>query len=108
VEHPAGLLAVLGSMTALLLAVLSWVAVLRRKVRLQTAVIRKKLQEEKLLKHAAEQASRAKSEFLANMSHEIRTPMNGVIGMTGCCWIPSCRPNSASTRRRRGGRARAC
>jgi signal transduction histidine kinase/CheY-like chemotaxis protein len=80
---PARLLAVLGSMTALLLVVLSWVTVLQRRVRLQTAVISKKLQQEATLKHAAEQASRAKSEFLANMSHEIRTPMNGVIGMTG-------------------------
>jgi signal transduction histidine kinase/CheY-like chemotaxis protein len=77
------LLAVLSSMTALLLLVLSWVTVLQRRVRLQTAVISKKLHQEATLKHAAEQASRAKSEFLANMSHEIRTPMNGVIGMTG-------------------------
>ncbi len=76
------LLAVLGSMAALLIAVLSWVVVLRRRVGLQTAVIRKKLQQEELLKHAAEQASLAKSEFLANMSHEIRTPMNGIMGMT--------------------------
>jgi signal transduction histidine kinase/CheY-like chemotaxis protein len=80
---PGRLLAVLGSMTAVLLAVLSWVTVLHRKVRLQTAVISTKLQQEATLKRAAEQASRAKSEFLANMSHEIRTPMNGVIGMTG-------------------------
>jgi len=77
------LLAVLSSVTTLLLLVLSWVTVLQRRVRLQTAVISKKLQQEATLKHAAEQASRAKSEFLANMSHEIRTPMNGVIGMTG-------------------------
>ena len=74
------LVAVLGSMAALLLVVLSWVAVLRRKVALQTAVIRKKLQQEELLKHAAEEASRTKSEFLANMSHEIRTPLNGILG----------------------------
>jgi len=79
---PGRLLGVLGSMAALLLAVLSWVVVLRRRVGLQTAVIRKKLQQEELLKHAAEQASLAKSEFLANMSHEIRTPMNGIMGMT--------------------------
>ncbi len=80
---PGRLLAVLGSMAASLLAVLSWVAVLRRRVVLQTAVIRKKLQQEELLKRAAEQASRAKSEFLANMSHEIRTPLNGILGFAG-------------------------
>jgi signal transduction histidine kinase/CheY-like chemotaxis protein len=76
------LLRLLGSMAAVLLAVMFWVALLRRKVGSQTATIRKKLQQEKLLKQAAEQASLAKSEFLANMSHEIRTPMNGIMGMT--------------------------
>jgi signal transduction histidine kinase/ActR/RegA family two-component response regulator len=81
--NAAHLLAILASMVALLLAVLFWVAVLRRRVVLQTAVIRKKLQQEKLLKHAAEQASLAKSEFLANMSHEIRTPLNGILGFAG-------------------------
>jgi len=81
--NPGRLLAVLGSMAALLLAVLFWVAILRHKVALQTAVICKKLQQEELLKHAAEQASRAKSEFLANMSHEIRTPLNGILGFAG-------------------------
>ena len=62
---------------------LIWVFMLRRRVRLQTSTIVGKLAQERVLKIAAEQASRAKSEFLANMSHEIRTPMNGVIGMTG-------------------------
>jgi len=79
---PGRLLSVLGSVVALLLAVLSWVAVLRRRVGLQTATIRKKLQQEELLKRAAESANRSTSEFLANMSHEIRTPMNGIMGMT--------------------------
>jgi two-component system sensor histidine kinase/response regulator len=35
----------------------------------------------RILKEAAEGATRMKSDFLANMSHEIRTPMNGIIGM---------------------------
>jgi two-component system, sensor histidine kinase and response regulator len=35
----------------------------------------------RVLKEAAETATRMKSDFLANMSHEIRTPMNGIIGM---------------------------
>ena len=77
------LLVILGSMVALLLAVLFWVVVLRRKVALQTAVIRKELQQQELLKQAAEQANRIKSEFLANMSHEIRTPLNGILGFAG-------------------------
>jgi signal transduction histidine kinase/CheY-like chemotaxis protein len=35
----------------------------------------------RMMKEAAEAASRAKSEFLANMSHEIRTPLNVIIGL---------------------------
>jgi len=36
----------------------------------------------KVARVRAEQATVAKGEFLANMSHEIRTPMNAIIGMT--------------------------
>jgi signal transduction histidine kinase/DNA-binding response OmpR family regulator/HPt (histidine-containing phosphotransfer) domain-containing protein len=39
------------------------------------------LEENRIARRRAEDASRAKSEFLANMSHELRTPMNGVLGM---------------------------
>jgi PAS domain S-box-containing protein len=40
------------------------------------------VQELKVARARAEQATVAKGEFLANMSHEIRTPMNAIIGMT--------------------------
>ena len=46
------------------------------------ARLRAELAEKEMLRHQADQASRAKSEFLANMSHEIRTPLNGIIGLT--------------------------
>lgn len=39
------------------------------------------LEQLKLAKELADQASRAKTTFLAIMSHEIRTPLNAVIGM---------------------------
>lgn len=40
------------------------------------------LNEARIAKDKAEEASKAKSSFLANMSHEIRTPLNGVIGLS--------------------------
>ncbi len=73
---------VLAVMSGAALAALLWSFLLRRRVLRQKEIIQVKLQQEGVLKEAAQEASRAKSEFLANMSHEIRTPMNGVIGMT--------------------------
>ena len=40
------------------------------------------IEQTKVDKEAAQEASEAKSMFLANMSHEIRTPLNGIVGFT--------------------------
>ncbi len=40
------------------------------------------IEQTRLDKEAAQEASEAKSMFLANMSHEIRTPLNGIVGFT--------------------------
>jgi signal transduction histidine kinase/CheY-like chemotaxis protein len=45
-------------------------------------LLEKIIEQTKLDKKAAQEASEAKSMFLANMSHEIRTPLNGIVGFT--------------------------
>lgn len=75
-------LAAIGLLGLVILGAFGWVTVLRRRVQKQTEIIRQKLENELMLKKAAEAANRAKSQFLANMSHEMRTPMNSILGMT--------------------------
>ncbi len=41
---------------------------------------RKRAEDERIARHAAEEANKSKSVFLSNMSHEIRTPLNAIIG----------------------------
>ncbi|MBD3797538.1 MAG: response regulator, partial [Campylobacterales bacterium] len=45
-------------------------------------LLEKIIEQTKLDKETAQEASEAKSMFLANMSHEIRTPLNGIVGFT--------------------------
>lgn len=55
---------------------------LEKRIIQRTKEIEKNLEDLRISKKIAEDATVSKSLFLSNMSHEIRTPLNGIMGIT--------------------------
>lgn len=65
-----------------ILLIFVWLLGRMRYYRRITAIKARMMEEQRALRHKADEANRQKSAFLANMSHEIRTPLNAIVGFS--------------------------
>ncbi|MBL4682290.1 MAG: response regulator [Pseudomonadales bacterium] len=85
-----GLLTLFGTLPQFLVGV-SWTEIgLFFLIMLASLGLANRINEEKLMRVAADSKADTRSEFLANMSHEIRTPMNAIMGFSELALRENC------------------